>query len=149
MSDRNRVILEIKKIIVPELRNLGFKGSYPHFRRPNQENGFDLLSFQFNRWGGSFLIELSVAYPYREEYKNCYLLGLKPLEEEIKKLDVGNTFIRHRISARDDEWFHYENTDCGAVVTFALSRLLNEISWFQNPPIYEELERRKAKGLKY
>ena len=111
MDERKNVIKEIQTSIVPKLRELGFTGSYPHFRRKNTE-GYDLLSFQFNRYGGSFLIEMSVAYPERMEYKNCYLLGIKPYDEEIKTLNVGNTYSRFRVPNAQDEWFSFESDDC-------------------------------------
>lgn len=149
MSDWNSVIAAIKSVIVPELRTAGFKGSYPHFRRPNEDSGFDLLSFQFDKWGGCFLIELSVAYPYREEYKNCYLVGLKPAEDEIKKLDVGNTFVRHRLSGNDGDWFRYETIGIESAVELAKTAVIREMNWYQNPPIYYELEKRKDRGLIY
>ena len=38
-------------------------------------------------------MEMSVAYPQRTEYKNCYLLGIKPFEEEIKKIKITNGFV--------------------------------------------------------
>jgi len=149
MSDRNSAIAAIKSMIVPDLRAAGFKGSFPHFRRPNKDNGFDLLSFLFDKWGGGFLIELSVAYPYREEYKNCYLLGLKPMGEEVKKLDVGNTLVRHRLSGNDGDWFRYETIGVEPAVELAKTAVISEMNWYLNPPIYAELERRKARGLIY
>jgi len=40
------------------LRERGFKGSLPHFRRLGKDR-IDLLTVQFNRHGGSFVIEIS------------------------------------------------------------------------------------------
>lgn len=146
---RNDVIKKIKELIIPELRKESFKGSYPHFRRKNEEGGYDLLSFQFNRYGGSFLIEISVAYPNRTEYRNCYLLGHIPFEEEVKQINVGNTFERYRIKNDADEWFDYTDGNVECIVRRALEHLKREMTWFENPPIYEELEIRKQRGLRY
>ena len=44
----------LKKIVVPELRTLGVRGSFPHFRRVEKQR-IDLLSFQFYSSGGSFV----------------------------------------------------------------------------------------------
>ncbi|MED3735208.1 DUF4304 domain-containing protein [Geobacillus stearothermophilus] len=44
----------LKKIVVPELRNRGFKGAFPHFRKQEGQLGY-LLSFQFDKWGGGFI----------------------------------------------------------------------------------------------
>lgn len=148
MGNRSEMIPRIKEIIVPQLREWGFKGSYPHFRRANDE-GFDLLSFQFNRHGGSFLIELSVAYPMRTEYRNCYFVGNEPLEKEIKKINVSNTFARYRVRNRKDEWFRYEMRNKKKVAEKALKKLSSAIKWFENPLIYDELNDRKEHELLY
>lgn len=148
MDNRNKMISCIKEIIVPKLREWEFKGSYPHFRRANDE-GFDLLSFQFNRYGGSFLIELSVAYPMRAKYRNCYFVGNESLEKEIKKINTGNTFARYRVRNKKDEWFRYEMKNKEKVAEKALSKLSPAIKWFENPSIYDELNERKKQGLLY
>ena len=52
--------------VVPQLRERGFGGSFPHFRRAGSVQT-DLLTFQFNKWGRSFIIELGRAtvVPYQ------------------------------------------------------------------------------------
>lgn len=50
--------MTLKKIVIPELREQGFKGSFPHFRRGNESN-LDLITFQFNKRVGSFVVELA------------------------------------------------------------------------------------------
>jgi len=51
----------LKEHVVPRLRELGFMGSFPHFRRP-QEDRNELLTFQFDKYGsGRFVVELAVA----------------------------------------------------------------------------------------
>ncbi len=46
---------------MPHIRRLGFKGSFPHFRR-HREGRNELLTFQFDKWGtGKFVIEVAVA----------------------------------------------------------------------------------------
>ena len=46
MATESRKNMEqaLKEFFVPELRALGFKGSFPHFRRI-AENSIDLLTF--------------------------------------------------------------------------------------------------------
>lgn len=48
----------LKKVVIPILREQGFKGSLPHFRRKNEKN-IDLITFQFNKWGDSFVVEMT------------------------------------------------------------------------------------------
>lgn len=63
----------LKELFVPKLRLLGFKGSYPHFRRYN-ENSIDIIGIQFSQWGASFYIEITkapasgVIYPQGKHY---------------------------------------------------------------------------------
>ena len=94
-------------------------------------------------------MEMSVAYPQRTEYKNCYLLGIKPYEEEIKKINTSNTFIRHRVMNKNNEWFYFTDDVLENVIKTALSKLKNDLVWYDDPPIYQELEKRKAEGLRY
>src|SRR5208282_3539740 len=55
---RDDMISSLKSLFVSALRERGFKGSLPHFRRPTQDR-IDLLTIQFDRWGGGFVIEIS------------------------------------------------------------------------------------------
>jgi len=48
----------LSDLVVPVLREKGFKGSLPHFRRA-RPGVVDLLTFQFDKWGGGFVIEIS------------------------------------------------------------------------------------------
>jgi hypothetical protein len=57
----------IKDLVIPFLRELGFKGSYPHFRR-EKENKLNLLAFQFSLSGPKFVVEIS----------NCPINGFNP-----------------------------------------------------------------------
>ena len=57
VADRQQMIETLKERVVPHLRERGFKGSFPHFRRIG-ESKTDLLMFQFDKWGGGFIIEL-------------------------------------------------------------------------------------------
>ncbi len=55
----------IEKILVPILREKKFKGAFPYFYR--EKNGHtDQLSFQFNKDGGSFAVNIS----YEDKEKN-------------------------------------------------------------------------------
>ena len=95
----------IKEVIVPVLREQGFKGSFPHFRRKNNNN-IDLLTFQFNRYGGSFVVELAV----------CPLDGVtmswgeKVPPNKVTAHDVNE---RYRLGAKTKNdpgiWFDFEN----------------------------------------
>jgi hypothetical protein len=60
--ERDRMIKTLKEYVVPVLRERGFKGSFPHFRRPTHSD-IHLLTFQFDKWGGGFTIEIAACPP--------------------------------------------------------------------------------------
>src|SRR5258708_20299065 len=49
---------ELKSSVLPVLRSHLFCGSFPHFRRLG-ECGVDSLTFQFDKWGGGFVVEIA------------------------------------------------------------------------------------------
>lgn len=57
-TERDKMISSLNKFFVPELRKLNFKGSFPHFRRIENDIT-NLITFQFDRDGGGFVIELA------------------------------------------------------------------------------------------
>ncbi len=46
-ASRDEMIAELKRVVVPVLRELGFRGSFPPFRRTG-DTRVDLLLFQFS-----------------------------------------------------------------------------------------------------
>lgn len=100
---RKNMMEAIKEFIVPVLRKQGFKGSFPHFRRKNESN-IDLITFQFNRWGGSFVVELAT----------CPIEGVTmSWGEKIppNKVTAHHINERYRLgSSRNepDKWFEFE-----------------------------------------
>ena len=106
-AERNKMIESLKEIVIPKLRNLNFKGSFPHFRRT--ENGkTNLLTFQFERSGGGFVIE--IANWNESDFKT-------PWNETIplNKLTTHDLNKRQRIYPNSlteengiDSWFRYD-----------------------------------------
>jgi hypothetical protein len=47
----------LKDVVVPALRERGFRGSFPHYARI-REHRIDLLSFQFSQFGPNLYIEI-------------------------------------------------------------------------------------------
>jgi len=92
---RDKMIAALKKIVVPTLRDMGFQGSFPNFRRVRDEQ-LDLLAFQFSQWGGSFVVEIAQcaaagytlptgkiiapdkARVYHQHYRSRLRLGVRP-----------------------------------------------------------------------
>ncbi|WP_010252792.1 DUF4304 domain-containing protein [Acetivibrio cellulolyticus] len=103
MSERKEMIKYLKDEVVPVLRNKGFKGTFPHFRRPT-ETHIDLMTFQFDKWGGGFVIELAV----------CPLTGVtlywgkQIAPSKVTAHDVNKRYRLGSSNLNSDYWFRYD-----------------------------------------
>ena len=105
--EKDKMIKSLNEIFVPELRKRNFKGNFPHFRKT--ENGkTNLLTFQFDRNGGGFVIELA---NWREQEFKTHWGKLIPLN----KLTAHDLFERKRIYPNStseenstESWFRYD-----------------------------------------
>ena len=106
-SEREKMNTNLNEIVIPALRQLNFKGSFPHFRRQTAER-INLLTFQFDRSGGGFVIEIA----------NCEADGFTTswgLEIKHNKVTAHDMNIRKRIqsnmnteSSLTEDWFRYD-----------------------------------------
>jgi hypothetical protein len=98
----------LKKTIVPRLRELGFSGSFPHLRRCRPDR-IDLLTFQFDRHGGGFVLEIGQCPP--NGFKTFW--GKQIVPDEVTVWDL-STKERARLKPRNgsgtDSWFRYDDT---------------------------------------
>ena len=109
-TERDEMVKSLKEIVIPELRNRNFKGSFPHFRKT--ENGkTNLLTFQFDRNGGGFIIEL--ANWNKSEFKTHWNKIIP-----LNKLTAHDLDKRQRIYPNylieqngTDSWFRFGNSD--------------------------------------
>ena len=90
------------KVIQPLIAQ-GYIGKYPHFKR-EKGNCIELITFQTNKHGGAFTVEISAVFPDNEN-KNYVLYDGK----EIKDLNVWDTNIRYRLKGMYDGWFYYRD----------------------------------------
>jgi uncharacterized protein DUF4304 len=91
---RARMMTALRSRLVAPLRERGFVGSFPHFRRPLADR-IDYLNVQFQRAGGGFTLNLGRTGP--EGFTAGPWRGL-PIEE----IEVGHIFDdRRRITPRD------------------------------------------------
>ncbi len=103
--DRKEMIKTLQTHVVPELRALGFKGSFPHFYKKSEEYCY-LLCFQFRSCGGSFCVEISYVDP--KQTNICF-----GNESDIKKIKVSATMDRMRLRLEkatrtlEGVWFIY------------------------------------------
>jgi hypothetical protein len=98
------MIAALRRHVVPALRERGFKGSFPHFRRP-KEHAIDLLTFQFDKYGGGFVVELATGSTHGIETS----WGEHIPPNKVKAWDASR---RLRLGARDEQsdgiWFRYD-----------------------------------------
>ena len=104
MANREKMNQTFRERIVPALRDRGFKGSMPHFRRVIDDT-MHLMTIQFRSAGGSFVAE--IAKCSAGEHKTSW--G-KVIPES--KMNVGYLPPRSRIrlGAPDgfgDHWFDF------------------------------------------
>ena len=102
-AEREKMIETLKEHLVPVLKARGFKGSFPHFRRPTG-TAIHLLTFQFDKWGGGFIVEIA----------SCPVEGVTMhWGEHIPPTKVTAQHITHRLrlgasDAKSDHWFRYD-----------------------------------------
>lgn len=99
--ERDNMVSTLKKIVVPILRAKGFKGSFPNFRRIT-DNKIDLLTFQFDRYGGGFVIEVAVCHPEGV----THYWGEKVPPNKVSAHDL-HPDSRLRLKGNEGDWFRY------------------------------------------
>jgi hypothetical protein len=96
---RSAMETALREIVVAHLRERGFAGSFPHFRRP-QATHIELVTFQFYSSGGSFVVELAT----------CPSAGVvHPWGKVVtpSKVTAHDVLRRHRLGSQGhgDHWF--------------------------------------------
>jgi hypothetical protein len=100
---RKDAIKILQSIVVPNLRKRGFKGSFPNFRRPAPHH-LDLLTFQFDRYGGGFVVVLASG-PL--EGLTTYWGEFIP-PEKLTPSYLGRSFRLGGNAQKSDHWFRYD-----------------------------------------
>jgi len=110
MSDGTRMRRALGGCVIAALRDDGFTGAWPHFRRPSKGR-IDLVSFQFDKWGGGFCVEVGVAPPKDVRSALGYRVAVtKVTAHHLAALD-GGVLRRWRLGARrrgSDHWYRYD-----------------------------------------
>ena len=109
-TERDKMIKSLNEVFITELRNRNFKGSFPHFRKT--ENGkTNLLTFQFDRNSGGFIVELA---NWNEPEFKTHWGKLIPLN----KLTAHDLFERKRLypnstseESGTESWFRYDRNN--------------------------------------
>jgi Domain of unknown function (DUF4304) len=104
---RKEVLAALREHLVPRLRQRGFRGSLPHLRR-TRATQIDLLTVQFNRTGGSFIIEIAKCDPTGTTMH----WGEHIPPHKVTAHDL-HPKRRHRLGSpapgEDGRWFHFDN----------------------------------------
>lgn len=126
---REEMDAELKDIVVPALRQSGFKGSLPHFRRPGP-TAIDLLTFQFDRHGGGFVME--IARCSTEGFTTHW--GKHIPASKVSAWDL-HPDQRYRIQPRPgcgiDAWFRFDTDQAKHVAQQVLEALPRAESWWR------------------
>lgn len=127
-NERENMILSLKKNVIPALRGLGFKGSFPHFYR-KLENRLDLIMFQFSAWGGVVYVEVSKCA------QNGHLdaSGEFQIPNKVKVYHIDLAY-RKRLG-KDTEEIYKFNRDNTEAVSICITEALKEAEdwWITSP----------------
>lgn len=114
----------LKSVFVPAIRKLGFKGTLPHFRRTH-DGRVDLLTVQFDRRGGRFVVEISrcgsegVTTPWGK-----HIAASKATAHDV------HPDLRHRLGSPepgiDGHWFRFDDGTASLAVARSLCTYLGE-----------------------
>jgi len=97
----------LREHALPRLRAAGFAGALPHLRRARAER-VELVTFQFDRWGGAFCVELAICAPGGIVTPWGKLIPA----DKASAINVNPGQGRWRLRVRegdDDCWFRYDN----------------------------------------
>jgi uncharacterized protein DUF4304 len=126
--------VSLTKLFVPALRALGFTGSFPHFRRIRNDRIdllIDLLTVQFDRHGGGFIIEVSKCPS--NGYTTHWGKQIPPNKVRAWDLDPRQ---RHRLGSPtpgvDGHWFRFDDGTPTEVVANQATLLLEEADRWWN-----------------
>ena len=99
---RELMMKSLTAVFVPALRQRGFVGSFPHFRR-ELEQRIDFLNVQFNRYGGSFCLNIGQTGPDGLKDSNWPELSLAATT-------VGHLQCRSRVGKGflAKQWFEFD-----------------------------------------
>lgn len=93
----------LETIVLQPLYAQGFTGKYPHLRKDNG-SCIELITFQTNKYGGSFTVEVSAVFPHKD---NKNFASNHAFNRET--LNAWDTNARYRLKGMYDGWFYYSD----------------------------------------
>ena len=118
----------LRKILVPVLRQRGFTGSLPHFRRAGSDR-VDPVTVQFDKWGGGFVVE--VAKAPADGFTTHWGEKIAPGKLKVHDLHPNQRLRLGVKGLEDDHWFRYDTgRSSEAVAREVVSCLEQAESWW-------------------
>ena len=117
------MIVVLKGKVVPILREKGFGGSFPHFRRI-RGGQIDLMSFQFDKWGGGFVVEISKCGP--EGVTMSWGEKIPPKKVTAQHLNPNERLRLGCEGPSTDNWFRYDRGNAPDTVAQEVVNKLND-----------------------
>jgi hypothetical protein len=138
---RQKIDQAIKEITIPFLREKGFKGSLPHFRR-QQSDGINLLTFQHSLYDSKFVVEIA----------NCPAEGItthwgKEIpKNKVTAHDMGERLRLGSEKHNTDYWFDYGKKSFFGDVYKKMAKEIIELwdeaeSWWNTDPFEQKLKK--------
>ena len=106
MSQSQKMRTALKELVIPNLLDRGFEGKYPHYKKIYDER-IELLSFDTNKWGNSFTVEVSTVF-LPSSIHDSNLSGSEE-KHPIDTVTVWDTNYRYRLRGMFDGWFSYDD----------------------------------------
>ena len=110
-QEREKMIEALQQVITPKLRDAGFRGSFPHFRRVSSQQ-IDLLTFQFDKCGGGFVIEIAKCPP--EGFTTHWGKHIPP--NKVRAWDMHpdqRPRLQPRKGSSTEDWFRFDRVPSG------------------------------------
>ena len=107
---RQKIDKALKNIIVPFLREKGFKGSMPHFRR-EQSDRINLLTFQHSLYDTKFVIEIANAQnkPFVTHWGKT-IEPNKLTAHDLNKRKRIQAVMKQNEDSFPEDWFRYDKS---------------------------------------
>ena len=122
------MIVVLKDIVVPKLRERGFSGAFPHFRRIKRGQ-IDLMTFQFDKWGGGFVVEISKCGS--EGITMAWGEKIPPKKVTAHHLSPNERLRLGCEGPSTDDWFRYDRGKSPDVVAQeVVNKLDNAEKWW-------------------
>jgi len=127
-ESRDEMIKSLKELVIPKLRDKKFRGSFPHFRR-TVDGKTNLLTFQFDKNGGGFVIE--TANFEESEFKTHWgkIIPLNKLKASYLSHNERCRFYPENLVEENgtDSWFRYDNDDSEDIYIKNCVKVINRI----------------------